>query len=122
MHVDSCEFPINTNLLYLGQKIPKGLHVRVNFETGVTEAKILDDEEREVPNKNTQVLEIPHDEEDSKLMDTDALKNALKKIKGDDIDKPDEIKRIKDQFRSYDKLKEEMGNILSVNCVHFVLN
>lgn len=31
--------------MYIGTPIPKGLHVRHNFATGVTEAKLMDDSE-----------------------------------------------------------------------------
>ncbi|KAJ8950436.1 hypothetical protein NQ318_003715 [Aromia moschata] len=40
-----------------GQKIPEGLHIRINLETGVTEAKLLD--EKDKVNKDNALLEIP---------------------------------------------------------------
>lgn len=42
-------------------------------------------------------------------MKPEAIKETLKKIKGDDILKVDEIKEIKEKFRSYDELKKEMN-------------
>ncbi|KAG5863205.1 hypothetical protein JTB14_014109 [Gonioctena quinquepunctata] len=64
------------------QKIPKGLHIRMNFETGITEAKILDEEEKS--NKHSALVEISVDDETEKLLDTDVMKEALKKIKNDE--------------------------------------
>lgn len=35
----------------LGQRIPPGLHVRLNLETGLREAKLLDDSEKSSSNE-----------------------------------------------------------------------
>ncbi|KAJ8932790.1 hypothetical protein NQ314_014494 [Rhamnusium bicolor] len=93
-----------------GQKIPKGLHVRINFETGITEAKLLDENET---NKNSALQKIPQDGEgdDDKLLNTMVIKEALKKIKNDEILKPDEIKKTNEKFRSYEQLKKDMNSL-----------
>ncbi|KAJ8932639.1 hypothetical protein NQ318_015989 [Aromia moschata] len=77
-----------------GQKIPEGLHIRINLETGVTEAKLLD--EKDKVNKDNALLEIPQKENqdlDDRLLQSDVIKETLKKLKGDDILKPEEISR-----------------------------
>lgn len=35
------------HVLFLGQAIPPGLHVRMNIQTGETEAKLLDESDKE---------------------------------------------------------------------------
>ena len=44
-----------------GQSIPAGLHVRINLQTGLKEAKLLDEEEKsknDKENKESESLEI----------------------------------------------------------------
>lgn len=100
-----------------GQRIPKGLHVRVNFETGVTEAKLLDensDTDEEIHKTSRALSQRPaeeYDEIDKLLLEKPAIKEALKNIKNDEILKADDIKRIKDKFRTYDELKNELNDI-----------
>lgn len=80
----------------LGQPIPSGLHIRYNFETKVTEAKLMDKDEND--NKSPSSLAIHpealvNDEDDnlvhnneqhSKLkLSLEELKTRLKKIKTD---------------------------------------
>ncbi len=40
------------NTFRLGQKIPPGLHVRLNLETGLREAKLLDKDEQQSSSKD----------------------------------------------------------------------
>lgn len=100
-----------------GQQIPKGLHVRVNFETGVTEAKLLDENKNVVEENsksNVALSEVPdedYDEIDKLLLEKPVLKEALKNIKNDEILKADDIKKIKDKFRTYEELKNELNDI-----------
>ena len=47
---------------FLGQSIPKGLHVRLNLQTGEREAKLLDDADAD---KNVRQINIPETEGDS---------------------------------------------------------
>jgi len=47
--VSSISLQINNQFLFhlSGQKIPHGLHVRLNLQTGLREAKLLDKDEQE---------------------------------------------------------------------------
>lgn len=38
-----------------GQSIPKGLHIRMNFQTGIKEAKLLDESESETDSQPKEV-------------------------------------------------------------------
>lgn len=88
-----------------GQSIPKGLHVRINLETGETEAKLLDD----VPEDKTRALSaIP--QEDDKTIPKSSLEEAVKNIKGDDLFTPDDLKNI-DKFRSYGDIVKSLGEL-----------
>ncbi|KZC10977.1 Nucleotide exchange factor SIL1 [Dufourea novaeangliae] len=107
-----------------GTPIPKGLHVRHNFQTGVTEAKLIDNEDieekesSEKSHSNSLALHpektIPEDldppvfSEKSNLFDypLEELKARLKKIKQDEPESPPEL--IKQKFRDYETLKKEL--------------
>ncbi|XP_011156524.1 nucleotide exchange factor Sil1 isoform X1 [Solenopsis invicta] len=123
-----------------GTPIPKGLHVRHNFGTGVTEAKLMDDTEEDDENanqSNSKSLTLHPDKSvleneepdpvkikkvlkrESLKFPIDELKARLKKLKQDeaeDVSDDEEIqpkseKRFK---RFYETLKEEL-NALKVN-------
>ncbi|EFA10120.2 Nucleotide exchange factor SIL1-like Protein [Tribolium castaneum] len=80
-----------------GQKIPKGLHVRINLETGETEAKLLD----EAPEDKTRALSaLPPENPKSTLGEAVT-----------DTYTPDELKKIKNEFRSYDEIKKTLGDL-----------
>lgn len=110
-----------------GQPIPKGLHIRHNFETGKTEAKLLDPDDNskestENTNNRAKSLIVHADqlqkEENEKLTKESAkpfseipleeLKLKLKNIKSDEM-KPlqDKIDNIEKKFKSYQELKKE---------------
>lgn len=91
-------------LSLLGQPIPKGLHIRHNFETGKTEAKLLDPDDNskestENTNNRAKSLIVHADqlqkEENEKLTKESAkpfseipleeLKLKLKNIKSDEM-------------------------------------
>ncbi|CAH1964902.1 unnamed protein product [Acanthoscelides obtectus] len=92
-----------------GQKVPKGLHYRINFETGVKEAKLLDDEdEQSRKERKNELLEIPNDEENHALLDTEIIKQAIKKIKDDDVKKAE---KNTEKFRSFEELKKDFGDL-----------
>ncbi|XP_046567188.1 LOW QUALITY PROTEIN: nucleotide exchange factor SIL1-like [Haliotis rubra] len=91
-----------------GQAIPKGLHVRMNLEKGVTEAKLNEDEGG---NKFWQAGS--HQgmvNTDKKSFSRDELKKALKDFKshtdtsGQD---PKSAAEVKKKFRSYNDLKKD---------------
>nr|CAH7752695.1 unnamed protein product [Callosobruchus chinensis] len=86
-----------------GQNVPEGLHYRINLETGIKEAKLLDDGTQQRQNeRNHALLEIPNNEQNDKLLDTDVIKQAIKKIKNDDAKKNEKNTK---KFRSYEQLK-----------------
>ena len=72
-----------------GQRVPGGLHVRMNLETGKKEAKIL------TPETDTS---------------QEALKAALKNIKADDVTE-ETAQTEPDKFRSMAELKEALGDV-----------
>ncbi|XP_067656982.1 nucleotide exchange factor SIL1-like [Haliotis asinina] len=91
-----------------GQAIPKGLHVRMNLEKGVTEAKLNDDDSG---NKFWQAGS--HQgmvNTDKKSFTRDELKKALKDFKshtgtsGQDSKSAAEVKK---KFKSYNDLKKD---------------
>lgn len=109
-----------------GQKIPQGLHVRVNLQSGVTEAKLLDENEASsaTDSKKSALIQVNSGEEnldeiDRKLLEKPAIQHALHKMSNppssssanDEILKPDDIKKIKDKFRSYEELKKDLGEL-----------
>nr|XP_023025666.1 nucleotide exchange factor SIL1 [Leptinotarsa decemlineata] len=91
-----------------GQKIPKGLHIRVNFATGKTEAKMLN--EKEKPNKENALVEMPVDYETESLLDTEVIKEALKKIKNDEYTEHKDYRKTSN-FRSYEQIKEDLSDL-----------
>ncbi|KAG5345313.1 SIL1 factor, partial [Acromyrmex heyeri] len=126
-----------------GTPIPKGLHVRHNFATGVTEAKLMDDTEEDDENTNRSnsksltlhpdksVLENEEPESvkikkvseslNSLKFPIDELKARLKKLKQDEAaevsnmnDGETRPKTEKRFKRFYETLKEEL-NALKVN-------
>lgn len=110
-------------LYFLGQPIPKGLHVRINLETGLTEAKLLEDELQD--NKKSALLPIDQPEpskdetiepengpEHSKISKA-SLEEALKHIKNEDLTPDDEeaIKRVTNKFKKYEDIKKELKHL-----------
>nr|XP_018911084.1 PREDICTED: nucleotide exchange factor SIL1 [Bemisia tabaci] len=96
------------------QAIPKGLHVRVNLQTGLKEAKLLSEKENEKKDTGS-LLVIPNEDtssapsDDGKL-DRASLKKALHKMKPDDVVSLDEeAKEAASKYRSYDELKKEFA-------------
>ncbi|KAK2579273.1 hypothetical protein KPH14_008232 [Odynerus spinipes] len=124
-----------------GTPIPAGLHVRHNFQTGVTEAKLMDDDETKEKDFNNNVnhshskslilhpdktlLESKDDDESVKSTKKSEmlkfpikeLKARLKKIKAGEADLPSEINdestqaKMMQKFRSYEALKEELKDL-----------
>lgn len=93
----------------LGQKVPSGLHYRINLETGFKEAKILEEE-----NKQTSLLSVKSNEDvqnNDKNVNPDVdieavrkkLEDALKNIPSEKFDDVSEEKwkDISKKFRSY---------------------
>ena len=100
--------------IILGQKVPKGLHVRINLETGITEAKLLSKNKK----ANTAVKAIQNEKSDDITDDTGQqprlspiqLKETLKRLKNDDS-KATEAEGVKKQFKSYDEIKKDLEKL-----------
>jgi len=60
-----------------GQAIPRGLHVRLNLETGEREAKLLDENER------TGLTLVPDDVQ-GRQFSQEELQDALKNLPGEE--------------------------------------
>ncbi|XP_077992621.1 nucleotide exchange factor SIL1-like [Glandiceps talaboti] len=101
-----------------GQAIPAGLHVRINLETGLKEAKLMDEEDKENDDgmkywKEGERMGVVNT--DKKSFSKEELKDALKLFKAKQDDVKHEIEgheeEIKKQFRSYDDLKKDFEDM-----------
>ncbi|XP_055377913.1 nucleotide exchange factor Sil1, partial [Condylostylus longicornis] len=107
-----------------GQSIPAGLHVRLNLETGVREAKLLDDSEIEnEEKKNTELNIVPDDsqnkseEEEDPITISKYLEDAIKQAN----ESPEQIEyisqeteeRIKKTYKDYKQLKKDYAEMKS---------
>jgi len=81
-----------------GQTIPRGLHVRVNMQTGKKEAKLLDVPGQKVDEKGTPPI----------LLDPVEIKAALKNIKND---MKTDAQTTAGKFRTIDELESEIKDI-----------
>ncbi|XP_067006711.1 nucleotide exchange factor SIL1 [Anabrus simplex] len=96
-----------------GQPIPKGLHVRVNLQTGETEAKLLSESKE----KRTDVATLP----DAKETDRDSYEappaekvkeSLLNLVNTEEYSVTDEdIKRVREKFQSYEELKDKFKEL-----------
>ncbi|VEN41610.1 unnamed protein product [Callosobruchus maculatus] len=92
-----------------GQKVPEGLHYRINLETGIKEAKLLDDGTEQRQSERTHaLLEIPNEDQNDELLHTDVIKQVIKKIKNDDVKKTEKNAK---KFRSYEQLKTDFKEL-----------
>lgn len=90
---------------FVGQKVPSGLHYRINMETGYKEAKILENHESKTSltttmNENSENI---GDDEKTRLR----LEQALKNIPSDKYDDMTEEKNP----RTYEKLKDDLKEL-----------
>ncbi|BES96195.1 Nucleotide exchange factor [Nesidiocoris tenuis] len=105
------------------QAIPRGLHVRMNLQTGEREAKLLDLEEEDI-NRQRRMTEIiaseppspapdyrPPEPDEPVKFDKSELKQALHKMEDDFTGESENVARVRKQFRSYSELKKELGEI-----------
>lgn len=86
-----------------GQPIPKGLHVRVNFETGITEAKLLDTDDSTT--KNTAV---------SAISDNDDVINTGKK-ENIDLNDPN-LRESLNKIRTKDDVPTKVPKVHLISC------
>lgn len=104
------------------QAIPAGLHIRMNLETGIKEAKLMDGDDGESYRKNK--IEDSKDDlnrhgmlnEEQPYFSQAELKNALKNFKAnmDDVKDKEKAEEIREKFRSMDELRKDM-EILEMN-------
>lgn len=92
-----------------GQAIPRGLHVRMNIQTGEREARLLQDEdgtERETLDNGR--LEQGTTQIGDQKYTLDELKEAVKSMKPEKV-QPIEMEELQKQknFRSYEELKDD---------------
>ncbi|CAB0009914.1 unnamed protein product, partial [Nesidiocoris tenuis] len=105
------------------QAIPRGLHVRMNLQTGEREAKLLDLEEEDI-DRQRRMTEIiaseppspapdyrPPEPDEPVKFDKSELKQALHKMEDDFTGESENVARVRKQFRSYSELKKELGEI-----------
>ncbi|XP_024084472.1 nucleotide exchange factor SIL1 isoform X2 [Cimex lectularius] len=93
------------------QAIPRGLHVRMNLNTGEREAKLIDPNEQVDKNKGLSHVSQP----DNINLSWEDLKDVLYKMEEKNIpplpDNQEDIDRVKKKFRSYFELKKELGDV-----------
>ncbi|KAF6208744.1 hypothetical protein GE061_014483 [Apolygus lucorum] len=101
------------------QAIPRGLHVRMNLQTGEREAKLLDpeDDEDEASQQITEIRSSEHDHSSEysppDKFSKEELKRALYTMEEgfETVNHPEDVDRVKKQFRSYSELKKELGEM-----------
>lgn len=107
---------------FVGQRVPQGLHYRINLQSGFKEAKLLEEE-----NEKTSVLAVETEEDDEtsrQEVKTDVdvseieaarlrMEAALKNIPIDkfDDDTEERWKEISKKFRSYKEIKEDLKDL-----------
>lgn len=122
LNIDKCVLimtRISLKFDLLGTPIPKGLHVRHNFMTGVTEAKLMDDadeikeDDETVNGSNSKSLTL---HPDKSVLETEEADPVKIKKESESLKFPiDELKaRLK-------KLKQEEADISNTN-VSFIIN
>lgn len=96
--------------LLIDQSIPQGLHIRINLQTGLKEAKLLNDRKKIDENPlSVQFEDQKEDIEEEKIINR--LEEALKNIPANNVKlSEDEINEIKRKYKTYDYLKKELKN------------
>ncbi|KAK9890712.1 hypothetical protein WA026_012061 [Henosepilachna vigintioctopunctata] len=87
-----------------GQKIPPGLHIRINLQTGKKEAKLQNEDM-----KKEQALVITKGQKAKVHIPFSELKQTLKNIKSDEGQESSKTKGR--QFRTYEEIKTELGGL-----------
>ncbi|XP_017123939.1 nucleotide exchange factor Sil1 [Drosophila elegans] len=82
-----------------GQAIPKGLHVRINLQTGLKEAKLLDESER-----GTALQSQPEDQDQNQNQQLEDNEPLALDYKPDIIE--ESLRRVKEQKKSYAELRK----------------
>lgn len=102
-----------------GQQVPAGLHYRINLETGIKEAKLLDEapEEYLERGERTSSLSVvePKNENQTRSngdIPSASLEEALKNIPAEIYEySRDEMEEIKSKFRTYDEMKDQLRDV-----------
>lgn len=109
-------------------KVPSGLHYRINLETGVKEAKLLDDDNSNILEKGSKgqhsslsILKPPAESNATQPTNKTAsplsaahtnIEEALKNIPAEIYEySKDEMDEIKSKFRTYDEIKEQLKEV-----------
>lgn len=100
-------------ILFLGQAIPRGLHVRMNFETSITEAKLLDPEEEDESKEDGKLRSLsvlPEHKNNNATQNDTVTVNEPKKFKKADQFFKEELQEVlknipSDRFEVKDKLR-----------------
>lgn len=124
---------LSSSFIISGQKVPQGLHYRINLTTGLKEAKILEKE-----NGKTSLVPVETKDDESSVKDekTDVdsememarqrLEAALKNVpadKFDDADTEEKWQEVSKKFRSYEDLKKDLKDLeLQVKSEMEILN
>lgn len=89
------------------------MHVRIDMQTGLKEAKLLEEENDETTANTSSAListgAVEDGEEVEAELNHSEIKEALKKIKNDAKDTSEE--KTGGSFRTYDQIKEEMKQV-----------
>ncbi|XP_055851804.1 nucleotide exchange factor Sil1 [Episyrphus balteatus] len=105
-----------------GQGVPAGLHIRINLETGMKEAKLLDknnEEDSEIKSSSSLSVTIPEENTDTETNPSDKKKVKLNKILSDALKtlpkgtlgidfNSEKFEKIKKDYKSYDELKRSL--------------
>lgn len=93
--------------MVLGQPIPSGLHVRYNFQTGITEAKLLSAEDekntddKNIANSLTLHSDALDNDDDEIPAKTDAISNTNLKMSLQELKA--KLKNIKSEVKKNDQ-------------------
>ncbi|RUS87772.1 hypothetical protein EGW08_004437 [Elysia chlorotica] len=96
-----------------GQKIPPGLHVQMDLQTGKKQAKKMEQSSKPTVKRWDAGENMGFIKTEKPRYTRDQLKAALKDFKYQDISTEEEErnKQIKKKFRSYDELKKDLADI-----------
>ncbi|XP_066260840.1 nucleotide exchange factor SIL1 [Euwallacea similis] len=90
-----------------GQKVPSGLHYRINLSTGKKEAKTISETDKLQHEQDSKGFTLVEESDDlGDRINTDDLEQLLK-----NVDKKNPEKDMPKQFRSLDEIKQELGEI-----------
>lgn len=92
-----------------GQAIPPGLHVRLNLQTGLREAKLLENTQQ-----SNDLVAIAPNEKAQEQISRENLERAFANLdlsKDDVPTKPEHVEDIKKKYRSYDEIKNDFKSL-----------